>query len=352
MGSPWTDKGGIYNLAVVVGRFQPLHLGHIHNIKIGLEKANKVLILVGSAYNSRSIKNPFSYEERRSMIVHSLNLPDMDFSRVFIEPLADNIYEENQWLTNVQEIVSEYAKTGIALIGHNKDDTSYYLKSFPSWHLHETGRWPDAISTVDATKIRELWFDGNMPFLKGIVPEYIYEFLIAYYNTPEYKDFLIGEWIHNKAYHKAWANSPFPPTFNTVDAVVVQSGHILLVERGDWPGKGLMALPGGFLGKNEKQVDAVIRELREETGLKVPVPVLYGSIRKEKTFDHPGRSTRGRTITQAFLIQLKNDEELPKIKGGDDAKSAHWVPLSEFYEMESEMYEDHFYIVRKMLDNE
>ena len=68
----------------------------------------------------------------------------------------------------------------------------------------------------------------------------------------------------------------------TVDAVVVQSGHILLVKRGDMPGKGLWALPGGFLNQEETMLDGAIRELKEETKIKVPVPVLKGSI-KEST---------------------------------------------------------------------
>jgi bifunctional NMN adenylyltransferase/nudix hydrolase len=133
----------------------------------------------------------------------------------------------------------------------------------------------------------------------------------------------------------------------TVDAVVVQSGHILLVKRGDMPGKGLWALPGGFLNQDEKMLDGAIRELKEETKIKVPVPVLKGSIKESKTFDAPNRSSRGRTITQAFLIDL-GVGELPKVKGSDDAEKAFWVPFNKV--KQEKMFEDHFHIIDNFIN--
>lgn len=349
----WTDKGiDKYELAVVIGRFQPLHYGQIFNIDKGLQVSKKVLVLVGSAYNSISPKNPFPYQIRESMIKEHYFYNEAD--RVFVEPLPDNLYEENQWITDVQDAVRIHEPQGtdsVVLIGHDKDASSYYLNNFPQWKFLETGKWPDKYNGVDATKIRELYYEHDLRYVKGVVPPTVYKMLEQYSKSEKYKD-TIGEYNFLIKYRKAWANSPFPPTFNTVDAVVVQSGHILLIKRKDNPGKNLWALPGGFLGQTETQEDAVIRELREETKLKVPVPVLRGSIIKEKTFSQPSRSQRGRTITQAYLFQLKNNEDLPKVKGNDDAKEAKWVPLVDFYDMEPQMYEDHFHIVKKMIDNE
>jgi bifunctional NMN adenylyltransferase/nudix hydrolase len=158
---------------------------------------------------------------------------------------------------------------------------------------------------------------------------------------------LRAEYKMVKKYKEAWKAAPFPPTFMTVDAVVVQSGHILLVKRGDMPGKGLWALPGGFLNQDETMLDGAIRELKEETKIKVPVPVLKGSIKESKTFDAPNRSSRGRTITQAFFIDL-GVGELPKVKGSDDAEKAFWVPFNKV--RQEKLFEDHFHIIDNFIN--
>jgi bifunctional NMN adenylyltransferase/nudix hydrolase len=159
---------------------------------------------------------------------------------------------------------------------------------------------------------------------------------------------LVREHEFIKGYKAQFASLPYPPTFVTVDAVVVHSGHILLVKRGAEPGKGLWALPGGFIGHDELLLDACIRELKEETRLKLPEPVLRGSIKGQRVFDRPDRSLRGRTITHAYYFEFPSGE-LPPVKGGDDAAKARWVPLAEFYDMEGMVYEDHYGIATSFL---
>ncbi|MDD1607646.1 MAG: NUDIX domain-containing protein, partial [Methylococcaceae bacterium] len=113
------------------------------------------------------------------------------------------------------------------------------------------------------------------------------------------------------------------------------------------PGKGLAALPGGFISQYERLQDGCIRELREETKLKIPDPVLRGCIKRQHTFDDPHRSARGRTITHAFLIELPAAEDLPKVKGADDAEKAFWLPLADM--KPEKMFEDHYFIIRHLL---
>ncbi|MGI9055864.1 MAG: bifunctional nicotinamide-nucleotide adenylyltransferase/Nudix hydroxylase, partial [Pyrinomonadaceae bacterium] len=69
------------------------------------------------------------------------------------------------------------------------------------------------------------------------------------FKTTEYFPYLKGEFEYIQKYKEdtQFKNVPYAPVFFTTDAVVVQSGHVLVVRRKVHPGKGLLALPGGFL---------------------------------------------------------------------------------------------------------
>lgn len=90
-----------------------------------------------------------------------------------------------------------------------------------------------------------------------------------------------------------------------------------------------------------------MRELRERLRLKVPEPVLKGSLRGQRLFDEPHRSWRGRTLAEAFYFALRPDQQLPRlkpVKGGDHAR---WVALADL-EPDS-LFEDHFFIIQNFL---
>ena len=338
-----------YDLAIYIGRFQPFHVAHEKTIQQGLDIAENVLVLIGSAGGPRTIKNPWTYNERATMIHNTFQ-----DERISTLPIKDKTYDDNQWITQVGEAVEDITKlknvdpNKIAILGYDKDHSSFYLNYFPQWKFIEQPLYPSTGESVDATKIRQLIFNGDKEFVKGVVSASVWKYIdITMYQAP-FKQ-LFEEWKFVQDYIAQWANSPYEPTFTTVDGIVIQSGHILLVKRGEFPGKGLWALPGGFLNPKERIKDAVLRELREETGLKVPTKVMQRAIDVQEVFDDPGRSTRGRTITHAFRITLDPTQSLPKVKGGDDAAEAKWFPLSEVHNMEGMLYEDHYHIIQHML---
>lgn len=333
---------------VFVGRFQPFHKGHKAVIDAALEQAKEVVVVVGSSFAARNIRNPFTFEERKAMIEACF-----DTSRVKVVPVSDFPYDDNKWVNAIQRIVDETVPDAqdVGLIGHSKDSTSYYLNIFPRWKNHIE---VSDVGGINATDIRKMLFEdsyGGPEKIKAVMPIRAYNRMAGFimHNAPIDGpwDTLSKEYDMVKRYKEAWKSAPFPPTFMTVDAVVIQSGHILLVKRGDMPGKGLWALPGGFLNQDETMLDGAIRELREETRIKVPVPVLKGSIKASKTFDAPNRSSRGRTITQAFLIDL-GVGDLPKVKGSDDAEEAFWVPFNEV--RQEKLFEDHFHIIDNFIN--
>lgn len=336
-----------HDMAVFIGRFQPLTKGHTQVILKALERAEKVVILVGSAFAPRNYYNPWSFEERKQMILAAF---PQDADRLIIKPIEDSLYNNEKWVKNIQEAVHQafveakgawHPLAKVALIGHSKDNSSFYLKLFPQWDNIEVANYHN----ISATNIRNWYFSDQASYFtktSADIPASTRDFLEQFVATPDWQQ-IKDEYDFVAKYKKSWEAAPYPPIFVTTDAVVVQSGHILLVQRGHFPGKGLWALPGGFLNPGEAIVDGVIRELKEETKIKVPVPVLKGSIVAQRVFDDVHRSSRGRTITHSFLFQLNADHALPKVKGSDDAAFATWVPLSQV--TRQMMFEDHFDII-------
>jgi len=330
-----------YGTIMLIGRFQPLHNAHLEIIKRCTALTDQLVIVAGSAKQPRTYKNPFTFDERKQMILAATAGLSMS---VYVEPNIDTIYNDQAWAVRVQGIVSKYrvlGGAGVGIIGHKKDDSSFYLDMFPQWGYEDV----ELIEFLSAVDIRDLYFKWtfNSNFIKNVVPETTYDFLMEFRKSEEFAQ-IIREREFIAEHNKQYAGLKYPPIFSTADAVVICSGHVLMIKRRAEPGKGLWALPGGYVNaKTDKSVeDAAIRELREETQIKVPAPVLRGSIVRSKVFDAIDRSPRGRIITHAFHIQLP-DGELPKVKGSDDAEKARWVPIAEV--KSEECFEDHYEII-------
>jgi bifunctional NMN adenylyltransferase/nudix hydrolase len=345
-----------FDFTVFIGRFQPFHAGHLKVVQEGLKQADKLILLIGSAWQPRNTRNPWTHQEREEMVRACLS--EADNARLLCLPLMDVPYNDEIWVRNVQSTVNglvtahyttPHRAAKIALIGHKKDQTGFYLNLFPQWHSISI----ENHRAISATPVREGYFIGTAQQVitsmvdTEVLPKAVANYLLDFAKENNGYMQVRDEILFIKKYQEAWKAAPYAPTFVTVDSIVIQSGHVLLIERKANPGKGLWALPGGFLDQGERVLDACLRELREETKLKVPTPVLKGSIKRQAVYDDPHRSARGRTVTHAFYIELEPNAELPKVKGGDDAKHARWVPLSELDPQL--MFEDHYFIIQDML---
>ena len=340
-----------YKVAAVIGRFEPLHNAHVEMFKRAGEMADKVVIIVGSANRPRTFKNPWLSRERGAMLTEAcVKLKEQTGATYVYEHNPDTMYNDAAWVVRVQELVARHSQDGdrIALFGHKKDDSSYYLNMFPQWDFVQQ----DLIENLNATEIRKIYFTPeicNLNWFKGVLPETTIAFLRWFKDSPEYNQ-IVREKEFLEKYRKQQAAYPYPIIFVTADAVVMQAGHVLMVKRGADPGNSLWALPGGFVDAvNDRTMeDAAIRELKEETSIKVPEKVLRGSIVGNRVFDAIDRSQRGRTITHAFHIALDDGEyNLPKVKGADDAERAQWIPISRLNS--EEIFEDHYDIIQFFL---
>ena len=324
--------------AIVIGRFQPFHLAHKQLLDKAYEVASRVIIILGSHQAAQTSKNPWSSKERIDMIVSALT--EEQNARTTFLPVRDYLYNENAWLSEIQQkvkVVTNGSKD-IVLVGHLKDDSSYYLNTFPQWEFIETRTTFD----LSATDIRHSLFTlpagSTWPQVK--VPPKVRDYLMQWTWTESFTR-LKGEFEYLEHYKKSWSVAPYPVTFVTADAVVIKSGHVLVVKRGGNPGKGLIALPGGFVNQNEGLDVACLRELKEETKIKVSTDKLIAARQASHVFDHPQRSLRGRTITHAYLFDLGKEGDLPGVKGSDDAELAFWMPIGDVYSNEATFFEDH-----------
>ncbi len=342
-------------------RAQPPHLGHVDLIKKGLEVSEKVIIMLGSVGCSPNIKNPFTFEQRRDMI--KLCFEQHELNRIIILGIRDYHYSESQWLTDIQNQLSKYIQEGQSkvIIGNFKDSSSYYLKYFPApeWDFlpHFNNK------SINATDVRKILFteylgSENFSVLTKIVPMPVFTYLAQNYLEPDtfnpnpstgHKD-RCEEYAFIEKYKEKhqFKDLPYKPIFSTVDSLVICSGHALIIKRKMNPGKGLYALPGGFIKDTELLKDAAIRELKEETGIKVSREILENSIQEVRVFDNPSRSLRGRTITHCHVIKLK-DGTLPEVKAGDDAETCQWMSFHEINNNSDKFYEDHAEMINSIL---
>lgn len=345
-------------LTVFIGRFSPFHLGHEEVLLRALKSSEVVLLLIGSAYDSRNIKNPFTYEERK-MIVETWLIEVSRYEEtlgiLYIEPLSDHPYNNQKWIAEVQskvlkvrdeENINPYVK--VYLTGAERDSSTWYLQAFGTFFQKDFVSEGRISFDNSATEIRnDLFNDGHAWEYK--TPAATIFFLDQFIKTEEFKN-LQEEFKFINKYKESWKNVPYAPTFVCVDACVIQSGHVLVVVRDAQPGRDLWALPGGFVEQHEKLVDASVRELIEETSIGLSKAQLYGSITDKEIFDNPDRSLRGRTITTCFLFKLKDTVDIPKIKPQiGEVSKVMWIPIAIALGNQRNWYEDHHAILETMV---
>lgn len=360
---------GLYN-----GRFQIVTEAHLHTARQMTARARRGIINIGSINRSRDTRNPFTFDERREMWEAALG-PDHDIVIIGQEDRGNGPKWASEVQAKVEAIIAADGATDpeVMIIGHRKDTTSDYLYDFPLYQLEEVRNVGDNLS---ASTIRAEMFrvgrtahaDGWFATLRGRVPDPVVAILRRFMDTDVYAD-LVVEFERNEALAAQWKvrdtpdgpGVPYPVLFNTSDAFITQGNSMLLVKRRGYPGRGLWALPGGFVNERERVLDAAIRETFEETKLNVSDLDLRKSLVDDFYEDEPWRSTRGRTITFVHMFQLKPTPTgrtsaerrasvgLPRVRGTDDAEIARWFTFDQVADMREQLFEDHAILIEKAL---
>ncbi len=333
-----------YDCGVFIGRFQPFHIGHLHVFSEALKTVSRLIVLVGSAGGARTLRNPFTFDERVAMMRAAL--PQNLSERIDFQPLPDYTYNDSAWVTGVistaEAAINDEAR--IALIGHDKDETTYYLQLFPHWHYVEVGN----LAGINATAIRAAYLGADQPaaFSNDSLSQATQVWLQQFSQTPAFTT-LAAEYQDANQFKAAWKNTPYPVIFTTVDALVRWHDEVLLIQRKHLPGKGLWALPGGFLDKDETLLTACLRELSEETQLGMDKDSLKRALVGHDVFDDPKRSSRGRVITYCYYFDISALPEKPPAQASDDAAAFEWVKLADL--TPATLFEDHYFIVQALL---
>lgn len=92
-------------IGLLIGRFQPFHLGHLHAVRFALSRAEKVWLGIGSSNRPMETSNPFTVDERREMIASSL--PPEAASKTGIYYIPD-LHDHERWARSIDGIVPGY----------------------------------------------------------------------------------------------------------------------------------------------------------------------------------------------------------------------------------------------------
>jgi 8-oxo-dGTP diphosphatase len=131
-----------------------------------------------------------------------------------------------------------------------------------------------------------------------------------------------------------------------VAGVVVQGGDVLLIRRGREPLLGTWSLPGGLLEVGESTAEGVVREVFEETGVRVRAVEIVATLDRIVR-DDDGRVRYHYVLVDWFCVPVEGMVGQPV--GGDDATAAIWVERGEIYSETYDLGEPTLGVIEKAL---
>ncbi len=335
-----------FHATVFIGRFQPVHQGHLHTIKLALQHSETLILILGSHNSPPSLRNPWSSTLRKKMIQTCLT--EQEKKRIVFLPIRDRLYNESVWIQNIQQEVHEILrKQGkkdphIALIGHNKDATSYYLKQFPTWHFLETGNFEN----INSTEIRTCYFskdDKNLAAKKGKeIPISIFRWLES---NKKSKAFLALQ----EEYQTVKKHKPQKISMATASCLVRCGNYILLTKKQSAPGKGLWSLPEDFFPEGENPKKWSLTFLEQMTSWKPDNVTEKKYFSSHRQMNYPQRNPYETKENHVFYYNLP-PFLCPPISKGLNVQNAKWISLDDFPTLETKLTSDHFQIIQCFLE--
>ncbi len=162
---------------ILIGRFQPPHLGHVEVIKQMLEEVDELIIAVGSAQLSHTLDNPFTAGERVLMLNKALAEAKIDATRVHIIPIPD-LNNHAVWVSHVLSFSPPFVTvyTGNALVGRLFKEHGFQVKNPPMFKRKE----------YQGTEIRKRMLEGKD--WQNLVPKSVLEVMDEIHATDRLRD--------------------------------------------------------------------------------------------------------------------------------------------------------------------
>ena len=117
------------------------------------------------------------------------------------------------------------------------------------------------------------------------------------------------------------------PRASTAAFIINSKGELLVARRAKEPAKGTLDLPGGFVDNEETAEEGMVREILEETGLKIGVDKINYLFSIPNIYHYSGMDIH----TLDLFFRCEVDEGNAIVKAADDAAELFWVPLREVY---------------------
>ena len=147
---------------LIIGRFQPFHLGHLDTVRLIIRERGFAKIAIGSAQYSHTRENPFTAKEREMLIRAALS--GIEAYRIYHVP---DIHDNARWVGHVRSIVGEFS----VLYTSNPLNERLFAEAGCAVVMHGMRRG------VSGSRIRELMAHGS-PLWKSLVPKQVAELLL------------------------------------------------------------------------------------------------------------------------------------------------------------------------------
>jgi len=166
--------------SLLIGRFQPLHNGHLEVMRKISEASDKMTIGIGSAQYSHTVNNPFTAGERYRMIVNSLK--DEGIDNAYIVPIED-LNRYSVWVSHVISMSPPFTivYSNNTLTRRLFVEAGYEIKDSPMYNRHEysgkevrrrmlcDGDWRSLVPKAVADVIDDIDGVGRLAELRGDV---------------------------------------------------------------------------------------------------------------------------------------------------------------------------------------